>query len=486
MKIRTIIIGRSIGLVVLYCLIAGTTVFSQTASERKPSLAVIEFEVRTQASRDVGRELSDMLVNALLETQRFTIVDRSRTNLIQEEQLLALRGNVSQATGAEVGKMLGAQFLVLGSVTEFSEKKSGGAGSVFNRVPLANKLTSYQAVVKFNLKAVNSTTGELVFSQAITKEVKSTGLGGDGTVFGVPMGEGFESKAMQDAVVQAMRDAVALLVERIGSFTPPPGVVVAGGASAGSAVDCSHVVGSKAPKVMVVIPEVHLRQRIPDPAGETEIIKKLVERRFNVVDQRQVAAIRDREKVLTAIRNPQAAAALGAEFGADIIIIGEAFSELAGRERNMISSRARVEARAIQTDTARILAAEGTHGSGLDITEFVSAKAALRNAGSQWADYFIVQICQAPKPNEPTSSAVEILISNVSYAQLKLFTDSVAKISGVRSVEKKLTDNVARVSVQYDGSAERLADSIAETRFGTMRVNIVGLSGNKIEISVGR
>ena len=121
-----------------------------------------------------------------------------------------------------------------------------------------------------------------------------------------------------------------------------------------------------------------------------------------------------------------------------------------------------------------------------DITEFVSAKTASRNAGGQWADYFITQICQAPKPEAATSSAVEIMVSNVNYAQLKRFTDSVATIPGVRSVEKKLTDNVARVNVLYDGSAERLADAITETKFGTMRVNIVGLSGNKIEVSVGR
>lgn len=117
----------------------------------------------------------------------------------------------------------------------------------------------------------------------------------------------------------------------------------------------------------------------------------------------------------------------------------------------------------------------------------------MRNAGTQWADYFIAQICQAPLTNgvvsstsEAVSSSVEILVSNVSFAQLKQFSDRLEKISGVKSVEKKLTGNVARVDVQYDGSAEKLADAISETKFGLLKVNIVGLSGNKIEISIGK
>ena len=38
----------------------------------------------------------------------------------------------------------------------------------------------------------------------------------------------------------------------------------------------------------------------------------------------------------------------------------------------------------------------------------------------------------------------------------------------------------------YDGNAEKLADAISTAKFGLMRLNIVGLSGNKIEISVAK
>ncbi|HEV7643255.1 MAG TPA: CsgG/HfaB family protein [Pyrinomonadaceae bacterium] len=473
--------------------------FSQTNG--KPTVAVVDFEIRANAGRDAGRELSDMLVNALLESEKFRVMERSNLSPVQQEQIKVLNGSVDSATGAEVGKLIGAQFLVLGSVTEFSEKKSsgvlGGLTSKINILGSTPKVVTYEAIIKFNLRVVNSTTGEIAFSRAVEKQVKNSGISDEG-VYGVSLSGDFKSKAMQDAVKQAMQETVGFLTERIGAVASPVGVTPVSSASqTAAAADCSRLTsGAKAPKVMIVIPETYIVQKIPDPAAETEIIKKFVEKRFNVVDQRQIAAIRDREKVLTALRNPQVAASLGAEFGAQIIIIGEAFSERAGNQGGMISTRARVEARAIQTDNARILAADGKHGSGLDITEFISAKTSLRNAGSLLADYFIGQICQAsqipqassvmsasPMPVQ-ASSTVEIMVSNISYDQLKNFTVTLTAVPGVQNIVKTFTGNVARITVDYNGDAEKLADAISGKKVGLMKVNIVGLAGNKIEASI--
>jgi curli biogenesis system outer membrane secretion channel CsgG len=488
---NTIYKYKKVCLVLFVCLITVATVCSQSEVGNKPSLAVTEFDTsKAKVSQEVGRELSDLLVAALLESNRFKIVERSNLSPVQKEQFMALNGSVDPNTGAEVGKLIGAQFLVLGTVRDFKEKEAG-LGPFKVKVPgMGSKISKFNAVVKFNLRVINTTTGEIVFSKTIEKEESSLGSG-DGSLYGVQMMEDYKSKAMQTALDQSIQDIVTALTEIIGSALPQNSVAIERTQSANA--NCSQFSGAKIPRIMVVIPEVHITRKIPDPAGETEIIKKLVGKSFFVVDQQQVNAIRDREKVLTALKNPQAAANLGAEFGADIIIIGEAFSEFATRQGNMFSTRARVEARAIQTDNARILAADGKFGSGLDIAEFVSAKTALRNAGSLWADYFITAICQTgtsnqisstPSPN--LSSPVEIMISGINYIQLKRFTDKLASIPGVQNVEKKLTGNVARVDVQFNGDAEKLADTIAETSFETLRFNIVGLSGNKIEMSIGK
>ena len=46
-------------------------------------------------------------------------------------------------------------------------------------------------------------------------------------------------------------------------------------------------------RIMVVIPEVHLgRPKVPDPAGETEIVRTLIEEGYKLVDQEKVKKIR--------------------------------------------------------------------------------------------------------------------------------------------------------------------------------------------------
>jgi len=468
----------------IMCCVAGPMVaFAQKETRRRPTIAVLGFENRQYYYSNVNRELSDALINELLKSEKFTVVDRARTELVVREQIGELTGTVDPASAAKIGGMTGAQYLIVGSLNEFKQTEKRGLGIIDTVLPgsVKSRLVTYRASVRFTLQIIQSTTAEIKFSQSFKQDISEPGLSGGGGLFDLPTSN---SNAMQKAVENAMTEAARVIEARLASATPPPAPIPPT-PSAGQPSVCDPSSAIRSKRIMVVIPEVHLGQRIPDPAGETEIIKKLLGSGFNLVDQRQIAAIRDREKVLTAVKNPQAAVALGVEFGADIIIIGEAFSEFGSRSNGLISTRARVEAKAIQTDTGRIIAADGKFGTGLDIAEFVSGKTALRNAGTQWADYFLSQVCNAQEVS-PASSGVEILVSNVRYEQAGQFADLLEKVAGVRKVDMTLTGNIARLNVQFDGPAKRLADAISKSRFGLLRVSIIGLSGNKIEMEIGK
>ena len=80
------------------------------------------------AAQQAGTGLSDMMMNAMLNSGCFRVVERERMNDILKEQGLGISGAGDEATFAQVGKQLGAQLLVMGTITEFTENESGGGG----------------------------------------------------------------------------------------------------------------------------------------------------------------------------------------------------------------------------------------------------------------------------------------------------------------------------------------------------------------------
>lgn len=243
------------------------------------------------------------------------------------------------------------------------------------------------------------------------------------------------------------------------------------------------------PRVMVVIPEQHLTRKIPDPAGETEIIKKLLGKGFKVVDQSQVAKIRDNDQVKAAIEGDSSLAAkIGLQYGAEVMIVGEAFSEGAGKNigGGLISCRARVEARAIKTDTGEILAADGRHAAGLDISEAIAGKKALQNAGSELADYLTEQILTKWNDEVTNINSVELIIAGTTYAQLTELKALLSKsFRGVKGIhQKSFTGNRAVIEVDLKGDAQAFADELAQKNFKGLVVEVTDFSANRLELRV--
>ncbi len=145
---------------------------------------------------------------------------------------------------------------------------------------------------------------------------------------------------------------------------------------------------------MVVVPEQHIAHPVPDPAGETEVVRQLTSHGLRIVDGDQQAAddVRYGRLMDLANKDPKEAANLGRKYGADIIIVGEAFSEFAERNSTGVSCHARFEARAIRTADGSIVFTDNTVGSGLDIAELVAGKTACQAAAAEWSRRFLSAI----------------------------------------------------------------------------------------------
>jgi curli biogenesis system outer membrane secretion channel CsgG len=455
----------------------------KTPYAERPIVAVANFYNEAPNRSDkVGNGLSDMLTNALVESNCFRVVERKRINDLMAEQSLGQSGAVNEASAASIGKLTGAQVTIVGVITEFTERESGGVGIIPIQGVGALGVGMTTAHLGMTIRLINSNTGEIIASKSVEKKVRKVGVGTGTIIRGVPIGGlGFKSKAMADAAEETIIAAVEMICQNMSAIKavalpeekkmelPPKD-------------GCLLLKQPVKPKVMVIVPEVHISRRVPDPAGETEIIKAFIEYGFEVVDPTVVAAIRDQERINLARTDAGKAAQLGAEFNADIVVIGEAFSESTGARSGMQSCRARLEARAIQTSNGQILATNGIYGSGLDNSELIAGKIALGNAGKNMGIYMINQFCGLESLGTGGERVVtsEILLANINFSQLNTVFKYLQGKKNVKNVTKVLNGPSARITVLHSGSIDDLATDLDGNKSG-VSISVTGLSGSKID-----
>lgn len=437
--------------------------------EQRPRITVASFDITSaKAQGVVGNELASMLANALGQTECFNVLE-SLDKLNMGEVKLNQSG-ATDDSGPQAGKMKGAQLITTGEITEYNDEKIHvlGVGSI-------------TANIGFILKITDPQTREVLWSESINKKVTKPEV----RVFNTDIAN-FGSQAMEDAVEKAILEAVGLIVgqkELIQSYKPKA-------SEAAAKYDrntCPLTQGGNGPSIMVIIPEVHISRAVPDPAGETEIIKNLIGAGFKVIDPSVYKIIRNSDELANAIKNQDAAAAskIGARFGADIIIFGEAFSESTGMQNGMQTCRARVEARAVSTRNAQILGADGKHAGGLDNSELVAGKTALRNAGTQMSAYFINALCEAKGiaiggGSNKGEQISEIVLSNATFSSASKTETYLKSIKQVKSVTRSLSNGIARFEIHHSGDINAIAEALDQDRAG-VAIEITGAEGTKVE-----
>jgi curli biogenesis system outer membrane secretion channel CsgG len=163
------LIGVVLFLLVIFCVQA----FSQDLAALKKRVAVINFEDRSGYGHNIGQGVADMLVTSLVESDKFTVVEREELDVILKEQGLGQTGLVTPQSAAKVGQLLGLQRIITGSITEFGSKqdKVGGGIGGFN---IGVSTTTARVVV--DLRIINVNTGEIEMAKTAEGEDSSTGL----------------------------------------------------------------------------------------------------------------------------------------------------------------------------------------------------------------------------------------------------------------------------------------------------------------------
>lgn len=162
--------------VVVITLFAAGAVFAA----EKPRLGVAEFRNETSAGwwySDVGRDLAGMLTNELAGTGKFRVVERSKLSHVIDEQNLAESGRMNKSTGAKIGNLTGAKYLVFATVTAFDTKSQGmGGGLSFRGYNIGGKKDD--AYMAIDLRVVDTETGDVEYTRTVEARASSYGVHG--------------------------------------------------------------------------------------------------------------------------------------------------------------------------------------------------------------------------------------------------------------------------------------------------------------------
>ena len=97
----------------------------------KARIAVADFDVKAaKATGEIGSGLREMLVTALINSNRFSVVERQVLGAVMQEQELAASGAAQTGSGAQRGQIKTADIIITAAVTEFEPQASGGRAGI--------------------------------------------------------------------------------------------------------------------------------------------------------------------------------------------------------------------------------------------------------------------------------------------------------------------------------------------------------------------
>ena len=198
-------------------------------------IAVPDFEVRAGSVRvgqvDLSREgedfyrelgsgVADIFLTEAFRSGRFRITERSELDEILQEQNLARSGRIDPGSAADVGRITGAELIVLGSLSEFGITTTGGGGRVLGIFGGSSETVSARATV--DIRLVDAVTAEVMAIGHATSEVAQRSVQVDvGNVLrslrAGRSGTTIVDLAVRNAIRGAIRDAAEGLSPKVGS-----------------------------------------------------------------------------------------------------------------------------------------------------------------------------------------------------------------------------------------------------------------------------
>ncbi|MBI4473380.1 MAG: hypothetical protein HY646_11985 [Acidobacteria bacterium] len=194
-------------------------------AQENPLVSVVDFDFAATGlwwmSEFVGKGVADLITDEMINSGSYRMLERKWLAAVLAERKVVF-GETMDSKPDQVGKILGADYLVVGSVTRFGTEKQTAAG-------IGGRFTSLfgfgrqkgKAVVAITARIVNVQTGEIVVSVQAEGTSKRSGTLLGGFVPGGAAGVSMLSSEYRDTILgEATSLAVKQVVEKLVAAKP--------------------------------------------------------------------------------------------------------------------------------------------------------------------------------------------------------------------------------------------------------------------------
>ena len=174
-------------------------------SESKPigpkkRIGVVAFENKTKYGERLGSAAADILITEIAKTNRFIVVEREKLDKLIKEEELGMLGITDPKTATRLGKILGLNAIVIGSISQFGVKTVGS-----DYLVTQSKTQIAEAAVEIRL--VDTDTGQILYADSGEGIAKSTA----GQILGLGTRAGYDETIEGNA----LRSAISRFVDKI-------------------------------------------------------------------------------------------------------------------------------------------------------------------------------------------------------------------------------------------------------------------------------
>jgi len=194
----------------------------------KARIAVADFDVKAaKAGGDIGSGLREMLVTALINSNRFSVLERQALNAVMQEQELSASGAAQSGSGPQRGKIKTADLIITAAVTEFEPQASGGRAGIGGGGGVGSGILGgllgaslNKAHMALDIRIVDASTSEVLAATRV--QGQATDIAGGfmaGFMGGWALGGGLSAYA-NTPMEKAIRVCIVEAVRYISQITP--------------------------------------------------------------------------------------------------------------------------------------------------------------------------------------------------------------------------------------------------------------------------